>query len=100
MRDEVMKVVSAAVALWTLASVSTSTQPDTRATLTERVRQLTRASTWTQVAAVPVRFRTWHPQGMVKIGDRLIVSSVEVRRPTRRFAQPTDGYDRDTGDGV
>jgi hypothetical protein len=45
----------------------------------ERVMRLTRQSTWTQVAAVPVAFPTYHPQGMVKIGDTFVVSSVEVR---------------------
>ena len=48
---------------------------------------LTRASTWTLVASVPIAFRTFHPQGMVKIGETLFVSSVEV-------------IDRDAGKGV
>jgi hypothetical protein len=95
-RAEAMKAGGAVVALLTM----TSMQPETRATLTERVKQLTRTSTWTQVSAVPVRFRTWHPQGMAKIGDRLIVSSVDVLRPTRRLSQSAGGYDRDTGEGV
>jgi hypothetical protein len=37
---------------------------------------------------------------MVKIADMIFVSSVEVTVPTKRFAQPTDGFDRDTGQGV
>ena len=37
---------------------------------------------------------------MVKIGDTLFVSSVEIKVPTKRFPQPVDGYDRDTGEGV
>ena len=37
---------------------------------------------------------------MVKIGDALFVSSVEIKVPTKRFPQPVDGYDRDTGEGV
>lgn len=49
---------------------------------------------------MPVAFRTHHPQGMVKIGDTLFVSSVEIKPRTRRFAQPIDGYDRDAGDGI
>jgi hypothetical protein len=36
---------------------------------------------------------------MVKIGDTLFVSSVEVQVPTIRFPAPVDGYDRDTGQG-
>jgi hypothetical protein len=47
-----------------------------------------------------MKFRTFHPQGMVRIGDDLIISSVEVRTPTRRYPAPVNGYDRDTGEGV
>ena len=49
---------------------------------------------------VPITFTTHHPQGMVKIGDTLFVSSVEIKVRTRRLPQPVDGYDRDTGEGV
>ena len=52
------------------------------------------------MASVPIAFRTYHPQGMVKIGDTLFVSSVEVTVPTRRLSQPAGRYDRDAGEGV
>jgi len=55
--------------------------------LAARVRLLTRATVWTHAAAIPVKFPTFHPQGMVKIGDTFYVSSVEVRN-------------RDSGDGT
>ena len=73
---------------------------DDRSTVAERVRLLSRTSAWTRVAAVPIRFRTFHPQGMVKIGEAFFVSSVEVRMPTKRFTKPVNGYDRDAGAGV
>jgi len=73
---------------------------DTRSVVADRVRALSRDSAWRQVAAVPIGFRTFHPQGMVKIGDTLFVSSVEVRVPTKRFATPQAGQDRDSGEGV
>jgi hypothetical protein len=75
-------------------------QADTRSTVAERVMTLTRDSRWLQVAAVPIAFDTHHPQGMVKIGDTFFVSSVEIKIPTRRFPQPVDGYDRETGQGA
>lgn len=75
-------------------------QNDLRATLAERVRQLTRESSWKLVSNVPIKFITHHPQGMVKIGDMLFVSSVEIKVRTKRFAQPVDGYDRDAGEGI
>ena len=73
---------------------------DTRSTLAERVLKLTRDSSWQLVASVPIAFRTYHPQGMVKIGDTLFVSSVEVKAPTRRVPQPAGNSDRDAAEGV
>jgi hypothetical protein len=55
--------------------------------VTARVMQLTRNSVWKRVGSVPVSFRTFHPQGMVKIGDAFYVTSVEV-------------HDRAAGKGV
>ena len=73
---------------------------DVRATLAARVMSLTRSSVWTKVSATPVGFDTFHPQGMVRVGDALFVSSVEVTTATKRFPHPVDGLDRDTGAGV
>jgi len=74
--------------------------PATGPQISERVKKLTRAVQWKQVAAIPVNFNTFHPQGMVRIGDALYVSSVDIRTPTKRFPQPIEGFDRDTGAGV
>jgi hypothetical protein len=74
-------------------------EPD-RSVLADRVTKLSRGTQWKPVTAVPINFLTHHPQGMVKIGDTLFVSSVEIQQPTKRFPQPVDGYDRDTGAGV
>jgi hypothetical protein len=60
---------------------------DARSIVAERVLGLTRASTWTPVASIPIAFRTFHPQGMVKVGETFFVSSVEV-------------IDREAGRGV
>ena len=87
----------------TLALVSTGaglTQSDVRSTLADRVRQLTRESSWKLVSTVPIKFTTHHPQGLVKIGNTLFVSSVEIKVRTKRFPQPVDGFDRDPGEGV
>lgn len=71
-----------------------------RSALASRVEALTRESTWTLVTALPVRFPTFHPQGMVRIGGTFYVSSVEVTVPTRRFPHRVNGYDRDPGAGI
>jgi len=75
------------IALTIVAGGGQAAAPESRSVLAERVTRLTRDIKWRLVAAVPVAFRTFHPQGMVKIGDTFFVSSVEVRS-------------RDTGDGT
>jgi len=71
-----------------------------RSPLAERVRRLTRDSRWQLVRSVPIKFKTYHPQGMVKIGETLFVSSVEVKTPTKRLSAPDGRYDRDPGEGT
>jgi Family of unknown function (DUF6454) len=71
-----------------------------RDALAQRVTKLSRGTQWKPVSALPIAFPTYHPQGMVKIGEAFFVSSVEIKEPTKRFPQPVDGYDRDTGAGV
>ena len=67
------------VAAFALIGLPAATQ-DARSIVAERVTALTRNSSWTRVAAVPIGFRTFHPQGMVKIGDTFVVSSVDRER--------------------
>jgi hypothetical protein len=67
-------VASVAVAVAAAASVSGF---DDRALLADRVMQLTRTSPWKLVSSIPIKFPTFHPQGMVKIGDTFYVSSVD-----------------------
>lgn len=68
--------------------------------LAERVTTLTRATRWTQVAAIRLPFRTFHPQGMVRLGENFYLSAVEVRTEPEKYAAPKDGYDRGPGAGV
>jgi uncharacterized protein DUF6454 len=84
----------------TAAALTAATRPDRRERVAELVMQLTRDTRWTLTSSVPVAFPTFHPQGMVRIGDTFFVSSVEVTQPTRRFPAPVDGYDRDAGAGA
>jgi hypothetical protein len=89
------------VTAWIAATVALSgVAADSRSTIAERVSRLSRDSHWKAVASVRVNFTTYHPQGMVKIGDALFVSSVEVRVPTRRLPSRAGGYDRDAGQGI
>jgi hypothetical protein len=45
--------------------------------IAERLAGLTRTSLWIQAGSIPVTFDTFHPQGMVKLGDTFFVSSVD-----------------------
>ena len=89
-------LLTASSSAWQPARADQRKLPD----LSERVRRLTRDTAWRAVSATPVGFRTHHPQGMVRIGDALFMSSVEVKVPATRFERPVDGYDRDPGQGV
>jgi hypothetical protein len=82
------------------ALLAAAPQGNGRSIVADRVSKLTRDSPWHLVTSVPIAFRTYHPQGMVKIGETFFVSSVEIRTPTRRFPEPVDGHDRDSGAGV
>ena len=90
---------SLASVLLTAAVVSTIGADD-RGSLAERVTRLSRDSAWRRTAAIPLAFRTFHPQGIVKVGDTFFVSSVEVRVRPRRVPRPDGGYDSDAGEGV
>jgi hypothetical protein len=41
-------------------------------------QRVTRLTAWREVRRVPLRFATYHPQGMALVGDRIFLSSVEV----------------------
>jgi len=97
MRPSFSATIAAGFAVSLLAAAPLLARRD--ASVADRITALTRASSWTLERAVPMAFPAHHPQGMVKIGDRLFVSSVEVTTPPRRGAGE-DGFDRDTGRGV
>ena len=52
-----------------VATVASISGFDDRALLADRVMHLTRTSPWKLVSSVPMKFPTFHPQGMVRIGD-------------------------------
>jgi len=76
------------ICLCTLALAAVQVAPgDPRAAVADRVARLTRDTAWSRVRSVPIAFRTFHPQGLVKIGETFFLSSVEV-------------LDRDAGRGT
>ena len=93
-------MIRAAIGSFVLLAVAVTAAQDLRRDLGARVATLTRDARWQPVATIPIAFPTFHPQGMVKIGEAFFVSAVEVQQPTRRFPQPVDGMDRDAGRGI
>ena len=87
-------------AAWMTGLFTSAQALDQGALVSERVKKLTRAIKWNPVATIPINFNTYHPQGMVKIGDVFFLSTVDIRKPTTRYPQLQDGYDRDTGEGL
>jgi hypothetical protein len=64
-------------AVLSAAAVTGASQAADRSAIAERVMTLTRGSLWKLASTVPIAFRTFHPQGMVRIGDTFLVSSVD-----------------------
>jgi hypothetical protein len=61
--------------------------------LSKRLKTITRNTTWNLISTIKVQFKTFHCQGMVRIGDDLWVSSVEIE-------MSSDGvFDRSKGKG-
>lgn len=82
-----------------LPSVLSAAQPQAEKTLrvesalSRRLKTITRNNTWSLVTQIKIRFKTFHCQGMVRIGDEFWVSSVEM-------SEPVDGViDRSKGKG-
>jgi hypothetical protein len=64
-------------------------------------QQVTRDTEWKLVDSVRLQAETWHPEGIVKLGDQWILSSVQVTEPTVKYpdGQIIDGTDRTPGAG-
>src|SRR3954470_19464286 len=80
--------LAALIAMAACTTLPASQTDGRNSMVADRVKLLTRASQWRPMATVPIGFNTHHPQGMVKIGDTFFVTAVEIRTPTKRYAQP------------
>jgi len=65
--------------------------PAEESPLSRRLKSVTRTSPWTLVHQVKVQFKTFHCQGMVKIGRDFWVSSVEIPTPENGVFDRTKG---------
>jgi len=58
------------------------------------------SSSWELRGTIKLNFRTFHPQGMVKIDSCYYLSSVEKIISPQKYKQIQNGYDRSTGKGT
>jgi hypothetical protein len=77
----------------------TSKQQEKEPETAKLFSKLSENSKWKKIAAIPLDFHTWHPQGLTKIGDTFFLTAVKVICAPRRYEQPVNGFDRDTGEG-
>lgn len=95
-----MKLVKFCGVVFTLSTLILSNSAMANDTsIANKISQLTRSTKWQPTESIKIDFKTFHPQGMVKVGNNYFVSSVEIIEPTKRYGQLQDGYDRDTGEG-
>ena len=71
---------------------------------TDLFRVTGKNAVWTMVGSVPMSWKTFHTQGLIKIGDAFYVSAVEVLENTVKNGVDTDALydfaiDRSTGAG-
>jgi hypothetical protein len=87
------------------AARSRTTLPDPPAAegaqIAQLFEQVTRNTSWKLVDSVRLQAETWHPEGIVKLADQWVVSSVQVTEPTVKYpnGQIIDGTDRTPGAG-
>jgi hypothetical protein len=63
-------------------------------------KRLTKSSEWRLTSTIEMKFRTYHPQGMVIIREHIFFSAVEIIQPTEKYPRAIDGYDRTPGKGI
>ncbi|MBB4003037.1 DUF6454 family protein [Aurantimonas endophytica] len=93
------RILTRAALVATVCALSLTPSLAADGTVGDRILQLTRGTKWQKTDEIKLPFPTFHPQGMVRIGDEFFVSSVEIIKPTTRYETPRGGYDRDEGEG-
>src|SRR3954451_6904071 len=92
MRRRLLTVAALAGVLLTGLTTAQATGRDSDVT---RAFQATdRSTAWTLVERVPLKFPTYHPQGIALVGELIFMTSVEV------LEEPEDGHDRTPGTGI
>ncbi|MFC9689847.1 DUF6454 family protein [Kribbella sp. NPDC056951] len=93
-------VIATVLAGLLLTGLSTAEASGRDDAVTRAFTATNRSTAWTQVARIPLRFPTYHPQGFALVGDLIFLSSVEVLEAPVKYPVPVDGYDRSPGKGI
>ena len=96
-------VLGALLALALLAAPAAARPADDGARIAAAFEKLTRKATWQLVRKVPLKFDAHHPEGIARVGDRFVLSAVEVTEPTQTYQPPgtlINGTDRTPGKGI
>ncbi|MGW1530387.1 DUF6454 family protein [Streptomyces sp. NPDC002159] len=59
-----------------------------------------RDTAWKVTSRLPLKFKTFHTEGIAYTRDHIFLSSVEILEPTVKYPVPQGGYDRTPGKGV
>ena len=76
MRNKAWAAAAAGLAVAAISVVAQRAEP-AGDTIVRRVAALTRASSWTLAASIPLGFPAYHPQGLVKVGDTFHMTAVD-----------------------
>ena len=80
------------------ATAQVSEHPGVR--VQELFQRANRSTAWQLKERIPLGFDAHHPEGLARVGERFILSTVEVIEPSARYPEPRDGTDRTAGRGV
>lgn len=72
-------IISGALSMSSTPCLAVKSRSVGQIQLINQLKSINRSTHWNQVDAIKVKFKTFHPQGMVKIGEEIWFSSVEVK---------------------
>jgi hypothetical protein len=104
MRHNRLRALLGALLAFAVLAAPAAARPATDGTrIAAAFSELTRTTIWQLVRKVPLKFDAHHPEGVARIGDRFVLSAVEVTEPTQPFQPPgtlIGGTDRSPGKGI
>jgi len=69
--------------------------------INERFVELSKESKFELIGKIECKFTSYHPQGLLKIGDDYYLSSVQILKERKKYDRPDEhGHDRSAGNGI